>query len=339
MKKYLFGITFVLSAAAMLSACGIKDDVVEKAFNVDMKELNKIAENSDAKKEEASAAGQQKTLKLFNGKGEVDAQIKELAQKYKAETGVNVEVESAQSGVDVQATLKAYYLSDKMPDIFVCESSSFANWEGLLVDLSDQAWAKDTEAEYVDKNYGTLGFPYATEAIGLIYNADLLSKAGIDPDTLTSPELVEKAFETLDEKKDQLGLTAVVGYCAEDENLSWSTGNHIFGNYIDAGLDRSDTTYIDMINNDHAIDKNRFLKFAEFINLLQEFSDPALLVSGTYDNQVKNFASGKYAFVTQGSWIGAVMTGNDAAEYEKAGHFKVGMLPYVFDKGDRKSVV
>ena len=333
MKKYLFGITFVLSAAAMLSACGLKDEVVEKAFNVDMKELNNIAEDNAAEKEEAAAAGQQKTLKLFNGKGEVDAQIKELAQKYKAETGVNVEVESAQSGVDVQATLKAYYLSDKMPDIFVCESSSFANWEGLLVDLSDQAWAKDTEAEYVDKNYGTLGFPYATEAIGLIYNADLLSKAGIDPDTLTSPELVEKAFETLDSKKDQLGLTAVVGYCAENENLSWSTGNHIFGNYIDAGLDRSDTTYIDKINNEHAIDHNRFLKFAEFIDLLQKYSDPDLLVTGTYDDQVKNFASGKYAFVTQGSWIGAVMTGNDAAEYSKAGNFKVGMLPYVFDKG------
>ena len=46
MKKYLFGIMFVLSAASMLSACGLKDEVVEKAFNVDMKELNNIAEDS-----------------------------------------------------------------------------------------------------------------------------------------------------------------------------------------------------------------------------------------------------------------------------------------------------
>ena len=47
------------------------------------------------------------------------------------------------------------------------------------------------------------------------------------------------------------------------------------------------------------------------IALFNEYSDPALLVSGTYDQQILNFASGKYAFVTQGSWIGATMT--DAA--------------------------
>ena len=39
-----------------------------------------------------------------------------------------------------------------------------------------------------------------------------------------------------------------------------------------------------------------------------KYSDPELLVDGTYDNQVGNFAAGKYAFVTQGSWIGASLT-------------------------------
>ncbi|ETP72190.1 ABC-type sugar transport system, periplasmic component [Lachnospiraceae bacterium JC7] len=328
MKKEIFtlgiGVTTVVFLASCSKADSLKEKVTEKIFGINIGELTSVKEE----KEEETAV-----IRLFNGKAEVEEQIQKLAQKYKEETGITVEVESAKSGADVQATLKAYYLSDKMPDIFVCESSSFGNWEGLLEDLSDQAWVKDTEAEYIDPVYGTLGFPYATEAIGLIYNADVLSKAGIDATALTSPELVRKALQNLDARKDQLGLTAVVGYCAEDKNLSWSTGNHIFGNYIDAGLARTDTTYIDMINNEHTVDRERMLKFSEFIGMLQEYSDPALLLNGTYDDQVKNFASGKYAFVTQGSWIGAVMTGADASEYDAAGNFEVGMMPYVFDEG------
>ena len=66
--------------------------------------------------------------------------------------------------------------------------------------------------------------------------ADILKKAGVDPASITSPEAMKKAFETLDAKKDELGLTAVVGYCAEAANLYWSTGNHIFGTYLDSGL-------------------------------------------------------------------------------------------------------
>ncbi|SFG34511.1 ABC transporter substrate-binding protein [Oribacterium sp. WCC10] len=330
MKKSLCGIVLCLSIVATLTACDKKDELTEKVFGVNMAELRRadtenITDNANA--------NTNTTIKLFNGKAEVEAQIRQLAEKYKAETGVTVEVESAQSGVDVQATLKAYYLSDKMPDIFVCESSSFANWGGLLADMSDQDWTKDTKSALTDPTYGVIGFPYATEAIGLVYNADILKRAGIDASTLTSPELVRKAFEKLEQQKGSLGLTAVVGYCAEDQNLSWSTGNHIFGNYIDAGLDRADTTYIDMINNEHAVDHDRMLKFAAFVGLLQQYSDPDLVLTGTYEDQVKNFASGRYAFVTQGSWIGAVLTGDDAAEYASAGNFEIGMMPYVFDEG------
>lgn len=274
------------------------------------------------------------TIRLVNGKIEVDSQLKKLAEMYEEETGVKVEIESMGGGIDIQGTLKGYYQADNMPDIFVNGGSTdFANWEGLLVDMSDQEWVSDTDAAYVDEEYGTIGFPYTTEAIGLAYNADILEKAGIDPTTLTGPESIKAAFETLDSKKEELGLTAVVGYCAEAVNLYWSTGNHIFANYLDAGLDREDTTYIDLLNDGGQLDTERFTKFAEFVGLLNQYSDPDLLVSGTYDQQILNFASGKYAFVTQGSWIGATMTGDDAEAYAEAGNFECGMIPYAFDEG------
>lgn len=274
------------------------------------------------------------TIRLVNGKIEIDAQLKELAELYKSETGVTVEIESMGGGIDIQGTVKGYYQSDNMPDIFVNGGSTdFANWDGLLVDMSDQAWVSDTDAAYVNDDGAVIGFPYTTEAIGLAYNKDILDKAGIDPSTLTSPDAIQAAFETIDGMKEDLGIDAVVGYCAEATNLYWSTGNHLFANYLDGGLDRDDTTYIDMLNDGGQVDEERLTEFADFVGLLNQYADPTLLVSGTYDQQILNFASGKYAFVTQGSWIGATMTGDDKDAYDAAGDFECGMVPYAFEDG------
>jgi raffinose/stachyose/melibiose transport system substrate-binding protein len=222
-----------------------------------------------------------------------------------------------------------------MPDIFVCGSDAdFGNWDGLLADMSDCAWAADTDAGYVGVD-GLIGFPYTTEAIGLAYNADILEAAGIDPASITGPESMRAAFETLDSMKDELGLTAVIGWCTESQNLYWSTGSHSFANYLDAGLARDDTTYSDLLADGGQIDHDRFYAYAEMIGLFNEYADKdsGFLTSGTYDQQILGFASGKYAFVTQGSWIGATMTTDDAAQYEEAGNFEVGMIPYAFEEG------
>lgn len=283
--------------------------------------------------EESAVEESSNPITLLNVKSEVNSQIEELAAAYTKETGIEVTVMAVPAGVDASATMKGYYLSDQMPDIIACEASGFANWEGLLVDMSDQEWTKRTSAAYTDATYGTIGFPYTTEAIGLAYNADILSKCGIDPSSVKGPDALKEAFETIDAKKGSLGITAVIGYCAEPENLGWSAGNHIFGAYIDSGLARDDTTYLDGLANNSKVDDERFSDYAEMIGLFNEYSDPSLLTDGTYDQQVSNFAAGKYAFITQGSWIGASLVGDYASDYEAAGSFKVGMVPYAFQEG------
>ncbi len=309
MKKKLLSLLLVGAMAASLVACG----------------------GADSSSSGGSSSG--KSIRLVNGKIEVDSQLKKLAQMYEDETGVHVEIESMGGGIDIQGELKAYYQSDNMPDIFVCGGEAdFNNWTGLLQDMSSQSWVSDTDAAFTNDD-GVVGFPYTTEAVGLAYNADILEKAGIDPASITGPESMKAAFETLDSKKDELGLTAVIGYFAEPVNLYWSTGNHLFATYLDEGLARDDTTYIDMLNDGGKLDEKRFADFADMVELFNKYSDQSLLVSGTYDQQILNFASGKYAFVTQGSWIGATMTGDDADAYKEAGSFKCGMIPYAFEEG------
>ncbi len=308
-KRYILPLVAVLAFTCVTAGCGKKEEVA------------------------ADTASSVSSISLLNIKGEVATQIEALAQQYEKETGVKVNVIGVPTGADSQATLKGYYLSDQMPDIIACESSGFGNWEGLLVDMSDQSWVTKTDAAYIDPTYGTIGFPYTTEAIGLAYNADILAKAGVDPKSITGPAAMKKAFETLDSKKSQLGLTAVIGYCSEPENLGWSAGNHLMGAYMDSGLSRTDTKYIDLMSNGGGFDDARLKNFAQMIGLFNEYSDPALLTKGTYDDQVMGFASGKYAFVTQGSWIGATLVGADADAYAKAGNFEIGMIPYAFEDG------
>ena len=240
---------------------------------------------------EGSGAASGEGIRLLNGKPEIDTQLKNLAAKYEEETGK-------------------------------------VNWDGLLADLTGEAWTEDTDYELVDEKMGTIGFPYTVEATALAYNAEILEKAGVDPASLTSPAAWQKAVETLDSKKDELGLTAVFGWCAEPANLGWSSGTHVFAQYLDAGLAQDDTTYIDLLNDGGKIDEARMKDFAAFVGMMNKYSDPALLIDGTYDNQVAGFAAGKYAFVTQGNWINGGVTGSP--DYTG---WAMGFAPYAFEDG------
>lgn len=331
MKKKLVSVLLIgTMAASLLAGCGVSSSSSSGSSD--------SSDSSEASSDDSSSSSGT-SLRLVNGKIEVDEQLKKLAQAYEDETGVHVEIESMGGGVDIQSTLKGYYQADNMPDIFVCGSNDdFNNWKDadgnwLIADMSDQDWVSDTEAAYTDDDGKVLGFPYTTEAIGLAYNADILKAAGVDPASITGPDSMREAFETIDSQKDELGLDAVIGYYTEPVNLYWSTGNHIFGAYLDAGLARDDTTYIDELNDGGKLDTDRFTDYANMIELFQEYADKDNMVSGTYDNQILEFASGKYAFVTQGSWIGATMTSDDKDAYDEAGDFEVGMIPYAFEEG------
>ena len=310
MRKKLLAVVLAAAMAVCLMACGGSSS------------------GSAASTGEGSGAASGEGIRLLNGKPEIDTQLKNLAAKYKEETGKVVNVETIGGDTNASDELKKMYQADNMPDIFVIEANQAANWDGLLADLTGEAWTEDTDYELVDEKMGTIGFPYTVEATALAYNAEILEKAGVDPASLTSPAAWQKAVETLDSKKDELGLTAVFGWCAEPANLGWSSGTHVFAQYLDAGLAQDDTTYIDLLNDGGKIDEARMKDFAAFVGMMNKYSDPTLLIDGTYDNQVAGFAAGKYAFVTQGNWINGGVTGSP--DYTG---WAMGFAPYAFEDG------
>ncbi len=169
MKKFL-AILLTLAMVFTLVACGVSTETETPA--------------SSGEATEVAAGG----IRLFNGKIEIAEPLNHAAEVYEAATGKHVEVESLGGGVDLQATLKQYYQAGNMPDIFVFEGApDLANWTGMVVDMSDQDWAKDTDAGFTSED-GLVGFPYTTEAIGLAYNKSILEAAGVDPASITGPE-------------------------------------------------------------------------------------------------------------------------------------------------------
>ena len=314
MKKRLMALALASVLALSMMACGGSTSA--------------SSGSSEAAPAAEASSGGGEAIRLLNGKPEIDTQLKALAAKYQEETGNVVNIETIGGDTNASDELKKMYQADNMPDIFVIEANQAPNWDGLLADLTGEAWTNDTDYELVDPNMGTIGFPYTVEATALAYNAEILEKAGVDPATLTSPAAWQAAVEAIDSKKDELGLTAVFGWCAEPANLGWSSGTHVFAQYLDAGLALDDTTYIDMLNDGGKIDEARMNNFAAFVGMMNQYSDPSLLVDGTYDNQVAGFAAGKYAFVTQGNWINGGVTGS--ADYTG---WAMGFAPYAFEDG------
>ncbi len=266
---------------------------------------------------------------LLNGKTEIKDQMLMLSEAYTEETGNKITIVSIGGDKPAGDKLKKMEADNNMPDIFVCQANEFTQWDNRIIDLSDESWNDFTDLAYVNDEGKVLGFPYMVEACGITYNEDVLNVANIDPETLTTPKAYKQAFEILDAKKEELGLKAVVAYGTNPKQLGWSTGSHIFGQYLDAGLAPDDKYYL----NDPQSDLKRLKHFATFIGMLNKYSDQNLLLEGSYEDQVKGFAQGDYAFITQGSWIGALLTGKFISEYHSADRFEVGIAPFAFEEG------
>ena len=269
-------------------------------------------------------AAPSKTVTMFQLKVEIKDALDGYAAKYSAANpGVTVSVETLGGGADFGGALKAKIQAGQVPDIFVVEGLGQYNvFKDYIGDLSDQPWVKDTDlALKVDGK--VVGFPVSIEGYGLAYNADVLKKAGVDPAGLTTRAAYEKAFATIDAKKKDLGLDAVVSMAASvSGGMWWVAAQHNLACYWGGGLAFDDTSVIRKALKGQ-LDDARFLQYAKYVQLLFKYADKNILLNGSYDNQVAAFAQGKTAFLHQGNWV-------DPNLKQLGVTFKIGYAPHAF---------
>lgn len=259
-------------------------------------------------------------LTLMQNKPEIDAQLKAYAQAWGQKNGVTVVVKSIGGTSDgIGPQLKADYAAGDMPDIFAFDGlESYKEWEGVILDLSNEPWVKNTSVAFKYNNK-IFGFPVAVEGWGMAYNADMLAKAGIDPKTLVNYDGYKKAFEKLDSMKAQLGINSVVSMAAAVE-MGWVTAHHNFNSLLSNGLPYGDLSVVNALLAGN-VDMQRLQEYADWVELLFKYADKSVLLTGNYDAQVGAFATGKAVFLHQGNWTDPNIKGANAT-------FKMAFAPH-----------
>lgn len=275
------------------------------------------------------AKKEEKSVVIYQNKVEIGDQLTAFAKIYEEKTGTVVTVKTSGGDTPYAENLKAEFQSDRQPDIFVVEGmGGYNTWASKLQPYEGDEWIGLTSLEFVvdGKVYG---FPVAVEAWGMAYNKDLLDKAGVDPATLTSQEAYAEAFAKIDGMKEELGIDSVVAMAAGPD-MRWVTGLHNFNGYLSAGLPYGDTTVLDKLNNGEA-DMGRLTEYADWVELLFSYADETVLLTGNYDAQVGQFATGKAVFVHQGNWIDPWLAENGVS-------FPMGYAPHASVKGEHNAI-
>ena len=133
--------------------------------------------SSDSKSDKKDAKGK---VYYLNFKPEQDEQWQDLAKEYTKETGVDVTVLTAASG-EYEKTLKSEMAKSNAPTLFQVNGPvGLASWKDYCYDLKDSDVAKQLTSDDFALMDGDKmsGIAYVIESYGIIYNKELLKKAG-----------------------------------------------------------------------------------------------------------------------------------------------------------------
>ncbi len=154
------------------------------------KEKNVISEetvqSSESNQEAAPLTGV--TLEfLYNLNGEAmsDA-IQAACEKFTYETGI--EVEAIMPGSSFSDTMKTRMAAGQLPDVWTTHGWAVARYSEYLEPLNDQDFVQYIKPEIKDLITGDDGNVYTApidmDLVGIAYNADVLSAAGINPEEI-----------------------------------------------------------------------------------------------------------------------------------------------------------
>ncbi|CAM3632361.1 ABC transporter substrate-binding protein [Erysipelothrix urinaevulpis] len=263
--------------------------------------------------------GEKKTLTVFQNKAEMTEPLQAYANAWGEKNDVEVTVKTCTGACDYGAQMKADINAGEAADIFLVEGESGYNlYKDIIAPLDGEKWTEHTSYAF-KQNDSVFGYPVAVEGWGLAYNKDMMDKAGVDISTLNSLEGYQAAFEKVSAMKDELGIIDVVANVSA-EGHTWVMGNHDFAAYLSAGLASDDKKILDLTL-EGKVDEKRLNDYADWVELLFNYTDEKLLTVGSADDQFALFGEGKYAFMHQGTWA-------DINVKNAGGEFEMGFAPY-----------
>ena len=265
---------------------------------------------SDSKKE---AKG---TVYYLNFKPEADAQWQELADIYTEKTGVKVNVVTAAAN-QYETTLKSEMGKSEAPTLFQVNGPvGLASWKDYCYDLKDSEIAKQiTSDDFLLKDGDAVdGIGYAIESYGIIYNKNLLKKAGYTQDDIKNFDDLKRVAEDITKRSKDLGFSAFTS-AGMDGSSDWRFKTHlanlpIYYEYQQDNIENTDAikgTYLDNYRNIWDL----------YVN--NSTTSPKQLSTKTGDDAVAEFVTEKAVFYQNGTWA--------YSDIADIGDENLGMLP------------
>lgn len=143
-----------------------------------------------------------------------------------------------------------------------------------------------------------VGVPSTVEAFGLLYNKDVLRKAGVDPKKITTRAQLEEAF-----KKVQASGTGAVRFSA----IWWSLGAHVTNTFFanSAATHEGRLKVLDALSNGtkKLTGDPVFNNWLATFELMKKYNQSKPNLGDTeYSDSIADLASGKAAFWFMGNW-------------------------------------
>ncbi|MDU0929234.1 MAG: ABC transporter substrate-binding protein [Hungatella hathewayi] len=293
-------------AAGTLAGCSSKPAETKPAETT-AAPAGETTEAAKAEDTTAAASDAKGQIYYLNFKPEVADVWVELAEKYTAETGVPMKVQTAAAGTYEQ-TLKSEVAKKEPPTLFQINGPiGYKSWAKYCRDLKDS----DIYSHLVDKSMavtdgdGVYGIPYVVEGYGIIYNDAVMQKyfaldgaKAKSMDEIKNFDTLKAVAEDMQARKADLGIEGVFASTSFAPGEDWRWQTHlanlpIYYEYKDDNV--SDKDAIDFKYSDNF--KNIFDLY-----LNNSCTDPKMVGAKTVEDSMAEFALGKVAMVQNGNW-------------------------------------
>lgn len=170
----------------------------------------------------SSASGDAAEVYFLQFKPEVDKEWKEIAKAYKKEKGVEVKIVTAASNT-YEEKLKSEMSKSSAPTLFqVNGPTGLKNWKDYCADLSDTK----LRGELIDDSLALQSdgkdvcIDWVQESFGIIYNKQLLEKAGYKAEDINSFDKLKACADDIQARKDVLGVEGAFTSAGMDDSSS-----------------------------------------------------------------------------------------------------------------------
>lgn len=214
MKKSIAILLTGMLMAGLLSGCGGGADSSPEDAGTDTAPVA-VAEAEKEPEADAGTVKEVDAVSAASGSIEVEVtftdqdleKFQAIVDGFVAESGINVELVAP--GADYETVMKTRMASGDLPDVWETHGWSVMRYSEYLRPLNDQPWFDKIDpaamgvVEASDGNIYVL--PVSQVVSGVIYNADTLKEAGVNPEDIRTLE----DFEATCEKIKALGKTPI----------------------------------------------------------------------------------------------------------------------------------